>query len=406
MTPGNTGSEMKTIIKRIIWVIVALSVIAAIVVALRPAPVAVETSGVVCGPMRVTIDAEGKTRVRDRFVVATPVAGRLARIELHRGDSVARDTVVARIEPLPMQPLDPRQLAEARARVGTAEHLKSEADAVVEHVRADCEQAQRERERAEKLIETGDVARQEFERARNADQTCRQQLEAVRSKARAAASEVEVAKASLLAVQQAGQSGQSVVLVRAPVGGKVLRVIEESERVVMAGAPLLELSNRALEIVVDVLSTDAVNVQPGLSVLVEGWGGDRVIPARVRLTEPSAFTKISALGIEEQRVNVVADFIEPPDLLGDGYRVEARIVVWEKNDALKIPASAIFRGVRRGQNWNVFVLEAGTARLREVEIGRRNASEVEILKGLKEGDKVILHPPNQLADGVRVTIGT
>jgi HlyD family secretion protein len=178
-------------------------------------------------------------------------------------------------------------------------------------------------------------------------------------------------------------------------------VIEESERVVAAGAPLLELSNRALEVVVDVLSTDAVNILPGMPVLIEGWGGDRVMSARVRLTEPSAFTKISALGIEEQRVNVIADFTGASDPLGDGYRVEARIVVWEKSDALKVPASALFR---RGRKWSVFLIEAGVARLREVETGRRNASEVEVTGGLKQGDRVVPHPPNQLADGMRVTI--
>lgn len=394
---------MKMILKRITWAVVVLGVVAAIVVALRPAPMKVDATRVVSGPMRVTIDAEGKTRVHDRFVVAAPVAGRLARIELHRGDSVTRDAVIAQIESMPMQPLDPRQLAEARARVAGAEHLRSEAEAVAEHVRADCEQARRERERAEKLIETGDVARQDFERIRNADQTCRQQLEAARSKARAAGAEVEVAKASLLAIEQAGQSGKAAtVLVRAPVGGKVLRVIEESERVVMAGAPLLELSNRALEVVVDVLSTDAVHIQPGMPALIEGWGGERAFQARVRLTEPAAFTKISALGIEEQRVNVIADFSEAPDPLGDGYRVEAKIVVWEKNDVLKIPVSAIFR---RGERWNVFAVEADAARLRDVEIGQRNTAEVEVLSGLKEGDEIIIHPSNQLSEGMRVTVG-
>jgi HlyD family secretion protein len=351
--------------------------------------------------MRVTIDAEGKTRARDRFVVAAPVSGRLARINLHRGDGVRRDEVIARIDPLPMAPLDPRQVAEAKARVATAEQLKNEADAVAERARADCEQAGRERARAERLVETGDISRQDFERIRNAALTCQQQIEAAKYRARAAASEVEVAKAALIAVERAGQSGAAAtVLVRAPVSGQVLRVAEESERVVMAGAPLVELSNPSLEIVIEVLSIDAVKVKPGSSVLIEGWGGGQTLEARVRLVEPSAFTKISALGVEEQRVNVIADFSDPDAPLGDGYRVEARIVIWETNEVLKAPLSALFRS---GQSWNVFVVENGLAKRREVEPRHRTDFEVEILNGLREGESVIAHPSNLVTDGVRVS---
>ncbi len=214
---------------RIAFLIAALGVAGvAGAIALRPSPVRVEVARVRCGPLRATVDAEGKTRARDRFVVAAPVSGRLARIDLHRGDGVRRDEVVARIDPLPMAPLDPRQLAEAKARVATSEQLKHEADAVVEHARADCEQAQRELSRAEKLIETGDISRQDFERARNAALTCQQQIEAAKYRARAAASEIEVAKAMLIAVERAGQSGSSeTVFVRAPVNGRVLRVAED-----------------------------------------------------------------------------------------------------------------------------------------------------------------------------------
>ena len=371
-------------------------------IALRPSPVRVEVARARCGQMRVTVDAEGKTRARDRFIVAAPVSGRLERIDLRRGDAVRRDEVIARIDPLPMAPLDPRQLAEAKARVAAAEQLKHEADAVVEHARADCEQAGRELTRAEKLIETGDVSRQDFERARNAALTCQQQIEAAKYRARAAASEVEVAKAALIAVERAGQSGASAtVFVRAPVGGRVLRVAEESERVVTAGAPLVELSNPSLEIVIEVLSIDAVKVKPGNLVLIEGWGGEQSLEARVRLVEPSAFTKISALGVEEQRVNVIADFIVPETPLGDGYRVESRIVIWETKEALKAPLSALFRS---GLRWNAFVVENGFAKLREVETGHRADFEVEILSGLREGESVIAHPSNLVADGVRISV--
>src|SRR6266508_3168460 len=296
--------------------------------------------------MRVTVDAEGKTRSRDRFVVAAPVSGRLERINLRRGDTVRRDEVIARIDPSPMAPLDPRQFAEAKARVAAAEQLKHEADAVVEHARAECEQAGRERARAEKLIETGDISRQDFERARNAALTCQQQIEAAKYRARAAASEVEVSKAALIAVERAGQSGASAtVFVRAPVGGRVLRVAEESERVVMAGAPLVELSNPSLEVVIEVLSADVVKVKPGMPALIEGWGGEH---------------------------------------------------------ALKAPLSALFRS---GQRWNAFVVENGLAKRREVETGHRADFEVEVLNGLREGEIVIAHPSNLVADGVRVSAG-
>ncbi len=386
---------------KILLLIAALGAMAfAVMVAMRPSPMMVETATIACGPLRVTIDAEGKTRVRDRFAVASPVTGRLARIELHRGDQVERNALLARIDPLPMAPLDPRQAAEARARVAAAEHLRHEAEAVVAHARADCEQTQRELERAEKLVETGDIARQEFERLRTAEQTCRQQLEAATFKARAVAAEVEVAKAALLAIEQAGQSGQAAtVYVRAPVGGRVLRVVEESERVVTAGTPLLELSGQTLEIVIDLLSADAVKVQPGAPVWIEGWGGEQPLPARVRLIEPSAFTKVSALGVEEQRVNVIADFTDPVTPLGDGYRIEAQIILWDGQQVLQVSTSAMFR---KGQGWNVFVVENGLARERKIEIGHRNPAAAEIRSGLAEGAAVILHPTNELADGLRV----
>lgn len=401
---------MKKLARIGLLILVLGAVAFAVAVALRPTPLRVEVTAVHRAPLQMTIDAEGKTRVRDRFVVAAPVTGKLTRIELKRGTSVARGDVIARIVPLPMTPLDPRQLAEAKARVATAEQLRNEASALVEHTNADCELARRELARAEKLAETGDVSKQDFERIRNTEQTCRQQLEAARFRRAAAASDVDVAKAALLAVEQAGQSGQTAsVLVRAPVAGRVLRVPEESERVVTAGTPLVELSSPSLEIVIDVLSTDAVKITPGTKALIEGWGGDRMLQARVRLVEPSGFTKVSALGVEEQRVNVIADFVDDPGPLGDGYRVEARLVVWESDDVLRAPASALFRitpapGQNRQneQSWGVFVVETGQARQRQIEVGHRTAFDAQILQGLKEGEAVILHPNNQVVDGAKV----
>lgn len=390
----------KSLLKKFLIGVAVIGAVALIAYSFRPVPVNVEIAKVDCGLLQTTIDAEGKTRVRDRFTVAAPVMGRLARINLRRGDQVNRDQVVARIEPLPLAPLDPRQLAEARARVATAEQMKREAETGIERVRTECDQAQREFARAQKLVETGDVSRQEFERLRNANQSCRQQIDAATFRARAAASEIDVARAALIATERAGQSGtNATVLVRAPVNGRVLKVVEESERVITAGAPLVELSNASLEIVIDVLSVDAVKIKPGAKVLIEGWGGDRTLQARVRMIEPSAFTKISALGIEEQRVNVIADFLEPEVPLGDGYRVEARIVTWESNEAVKIPLSALFR---QGEAWNVFIVENGVAKRRAIETGHRSAFEIEILKGLRQDEKVVVHPSNQVEDGIRI----
>ncbi len=391
----------KPLLKKILIGVVLVGVIALFAYSFRPTPLTVETAPVERGLLRTTVDAEGKTRVRDRFVVASPIAGRLMRISLNRGDQVRRDEVVARIEPLPLAPLDPRQLAEARARVITSEQMKHEAETGIEKIRTECQQADRELARTEKLVETGDLSRQEFERTRNASQTCRQQLEAATYRARAAASEVNVAKATLIAVERAGQSGKSATVdVRAPVNGRVLKVVEESERVIAAGAPLLELSNASLEIVIDLLSVDAVKVKLGTDVLIEGWGGGQSLQARVRLIEPSAFTKVSALGIEEQRVNVIADFLDPGVPLGDGYRVEAKIIIWESNEAIKIPMSALFR---QGEAWNIFVVESGLAKQCAIETDHRSAFEIEVLKGLQAIESVIVHPAKEIADGMRVT---
>jgi len=212
---------------------------------------------------------------------------------------------------------------------------------------------------------------------------------------------VEVARAALIAVDRTGRPGAAAaVKVQAPTRGKVLRLLEESERVITAGTPLVELSNPSkLEVVIELLSTDAVKVSPGALVLIEDWGGPKALEARVRLIEPSAFTKVSALGIEEQRVNVVADLVEPASALGDGYRVEGRIVVWETDNTLRVPVSALFR---RGESWSLFVVENNEAHLRDVEVGQRTPFEAEIKSGLDKAAEVIVHPSNQITDGMRV----
>jgi HlyD family secretion protein len=393
---------MKRIVNTLILVLVAGAVVVLLTMWLRPTQPKVDVAKVLRGPMRVTVDGEGKTRVRDRYVVATPVGGQLRRITLRRGDAVQRGQIIALIEPLPLTPLDPRQRAEAIARVNAAEDAKHEIEQVVNRNRASYEQALRDLERSQILAGSGYISRQELEKAQTEVATSLREYQASKSRVETAAHEVEVARAALLAANQRKNSA-AAVSVQAPTGGKVLRVIEESERVVAAGAPLVELSNPSrLEVVIELLSTDAVKVSPGALVLIEGWGGQEVLEAHVRLIEPSAFTKVSALGIEEQRVNVVADLTTASTTLGDGYRVEGRIVAWQSDDVLQVPVSALFR---RGETWNLFVVEEGEARLSEVEIGQRTQFEAEIKRGLKEGTQVIVHPSNEITDGTRVTIG-
>lgn len=372
----------------------------------RPAPVRVEVGRVERGRLVVTVDEEGETRVRDRFVVAAPIAGRLARLTLEPGDAVHQGAVVARMHPVP---LDPRTRAESVARLEAAEAALRETNAQVENARAAFEQAQRSANRARQLGRTGTIGKEEQERV-ELDETLRgKELEATQFAERAAAYNLEAAKAAVMA--PGGDGGQAMVAacesgepgcieLRSPVDGRVLRVPEKSERVVAPGEPLLEIGDAShLEIVVDLLSTDAVKVQPGAPMLIEEWGGPAALSARVRRVEPSGFTKVSALGVEEQRVNVIGDFTGGNDALGDGYRVEARIVVAEVEDALLVPSSALFR---RQDAWHVFAVIQGRARLRAVEIGRGTAQQTEVLGGLAVGDEVILHPSDQVADDVRV----
>jgi HlyD family secretion protein len=376
---------------------------------LKPRSVTVETALVECGPLTVTVDEEGRTRVRDRFVVSAPVTGRLWRIKLKEGDIVERGAVLATMSPIP---IDTRTLAEEQARLDAAEAEKRAADASVERARAALEQARRERQRAAELASRGVRPVQDRERAEFEEKICASEVEAAAFAAKAASFQVEAARAALISADPTGQkrnhapdagpARSAETAVRSPIRGRVLRLIERSERVIAAGAPLLELADpSALEVVLDVLSSDAVKVRSGAKMLIENWGGGSTLRGRVRLVEPSGFTKLSALGVEEQRVHVVGDLVDTGATLGDGYRVEARIVVWEGTDILKVPSSALFR---YGSDWNVFVVENRRAVRRLVQIDHRNAVEAEVLKGLREGEMVVIHPSEQLDDGVRVQV--
>ena len=389
---------MKRIIKRVLMMLFAIAGALLIALAFRPKPVEVEAARVVTGPLQVTVDEDGETRAHDRFTLAAPIAGRLSRIEFHEGDQVGPETVFATISPLP---LDAREVAEIRARIQSAEARKREAEEQLARWENDYAQAKRDLNRARTLAKDRIVAQQELEQAESKYHSAAKEVEAAKFRVTSAAADVEREKAGLVSLEAQQNQAGKLVTIRPPTRCRILRILEKSERVVPFGTPIVVLSNpQKIEIVVDVLSTDAVKVKPGAPVIIENWGGPAPLRAKVRTIEPYGFTKVSALGIEEQRANVIADFVDSPSRLGDGYRIDARIVIWESPGVLKIPASALFRV---GQQWNTFVIEDGRCRLRPVEVGHRNDSEAEVIKGLSEGSEVILHPANDLKDGARVT---
>ncbi len=362
---------------------------------LAPRPLRLETARVMEGPLQVTIENQGQVRAHDKYVVAAPVAGQLERNSLHDGDSVHRDQVVAALDPLPM---DVRQREEAQARLDAAEALAREAALQAQRASADLALAISERERADRLVRDRFVSSQALEKAAAAEKMAHAAWEAARFRQQAAQADVKAARAALAA--SAAPPGRRRLALAAPVDGYVLKVHEKSERTVPAGTPLVTIGDPTrYEVVVDVLSTDAVKIRPGNLMLLEGWGGERALRARVRLVEPVAFTKVSALGVEEQRVNVIADPVDDLGPLGDGYRVEGRIVIWEQEHVLKAPASGLFRV---GDAWHVFVVEDGRARERTVVVGQRNQDEVQLLSGVTAGTILVRYPNKQLKDGVRV----
>ena len=366
--------------------------VALIVAGLWPRPALVETARVATGPLRVTINEEGKTRITQRYVVAAPVTGYLRRITLKAGARIsANDALLALIEPLPSAQLDARTRALTEARRDTA-------TAGRERAREAHKFAASELRRVERLFKDRLVSAQEFENVQARETNAARELTIAENTVR----QVEAELLEFSVIPGTANPTRPPVEVRAPVSGHVLRVFEESARVVAAGTPLLELGNPAdLEAVIEALSRDGALVTPGMKVELEHWGGPRPLQARVRLVEPAAFTKISALGVEEQRVNVVVDLLTPPDerlSLGDNFRVEGRIVLWEESRTLKVPSGALFR---RGPEWAAFVLAGGKAQLRAIKTGRSSGSETQILSGLQEGDEVILYPGDRLKDGQR-----
>lgn len=384
-----------------LWLAV-LVIAGLLAVAFRPQTIPVETASVSRGPLMTTVDEEGRTRVRDRFVVAAPVAGRVLRIELEPGDTVHAGDIVARLRPEVPALLDARSRAEAQAALDSARAAVGRARAEEQRARAALAQAERELTRVRNLAAESLATAQQLE-ARQADvQTAQEQVNAAAFSARAADADVIRAQARL-APATAADGGGRVVPVTSPVDGVVLKRVRESESVVPAGDPLLEVGDpHQLEIVADLLSVDAVKIKPGARAIVEQWGGAHPLDARVQRVEPSGFTKISALGVEEQRVNVILEFTDSPKAwaaLGDGYRVEVRIVTWEAADVLKVPTGAL---MRVGDQWAAYVVQDGRAHRVAVTLDHQNGQEAEVTGGLDAGASVILHPGDTVGDGVRV----
>lgn len=395
---------METRRRRWIWTGAGVVFLAGVTVwVVRPDPVAVETAAVERGSLAVTVEEEGRTRVRERYTVAAPVAGRLRRPPVDEGERIGRGAVLATLVPAPE---DPRTRAILQADLEAARARLEEARAARAEAAEQSRQAEREVARRRSLLEQGIVARETVEQAELAAASARARRDSAGSTVEAARAGVEQVRARLEGTEpdvdggpQAG-GGADEVPVRAPTAGTVLRVLEESERVVAAGTPLIEIGDPGgLEIVVDLLTEEAVRVEPGDPMRITGWGGDRTLAGRVRLVEPDAFTKISALGVEEQRVNVIGDFVDPPAALGSGFRVDVAVVTWQDDDVLTVPTSALFR---RGEGWQVFAVESGRARLRAVEIGHRGVERAEVLGGLSAGEEVVVYPSDQVTDGVRV----
>jgi HlyD family secretion protein len=380
----------------------AILLVVLIVIGLWPRPAPVETSVVQRGPMVVTVDEEGMTRVKNRYVVSAPVAGQLRRIDWKAGAIVeAGKTVLATLETSGADFLDARSQAQAESRVHSAEAALEAARAQRERATATAKMFTADFDRLKQLYDRKVLSIQEFDTAQMRATTAQQDERAAEFGLKVAEFELEQARA-LLSREQPGGNAEPLVIT-APVSGRILRVFQESSRVVPGGFALMEVGDPTdLEVRIEVLSRDGVAISPGAHVRLEQWGGPEPLNARVRLVEPSAFTKISALGVEEQRVYVVADFTDPLEkrpTLGDSYRVEARVATWESPAALHAASGAFFQ---RGGNWQTFVLEGSHARLRSVKVGHNNGLETEVLEGLHEGDQVVVYPGDKVTDGARV----
>lgn len=388
-----------------IWGVLALAIAAGLVYAFRPQPALVDLVTLSPGPMTVTVDEEGETRVRDIYVLSAPVTGRALRIDADVGDQVmANETVLARIQPTDPSFLDLRSRAQAVAQEKAVAAALRLASAELEQAKAEFDFASSEVDRARRLRQESAIAARTLDAAERTFRIQKAAVDMVKSSLEIRRFELENAQAQLVSPVETIIQAEACdcVSITAPVSAQILDIVHESEGVVQAGEALLEIGDSDdLEIVADFLSADAVQIEPGQTVIIEDWGGEP-LSGHVRRVEPAGFTKTSALGIEEQRVNVIIDFEVSPKgqpRLSHGYRVETRIVLWQDDKAMKLPLTALFRD---GERWAVFAEEGGQASLRHVEFGRRNGLEAEITKGLEEGTSVVLHPSDQITDGLMI----
>lgn len=380
-----------------------LAVAAGLTYGFMPRAVPVDVAEVKRAPLAVTVEEEGKTQVTERYQVSAPVAGYVRRIDLKTGDAVAAGQVLAVIEPARAVALDPRTRAQGQAQMRAATAALAVAQENARAAAAAAQLAQQERVRAASLREANFLSAQALDTARSAETRARAVQQAAEHSVKVARFELDMARAAVAhSVRLQAGGADEALQVKAPVAARVLKLLHESEGPVTAGQPLLEIGNpQNLEIAVEVLSTYAVKILPGSSVILDRWGG-APLQGTVRVVEPSGFTKISALGVEEQRVRVIVDFTSPRaawQRLGDGYRVEARFVLWEGKDVLQLPTSALFR---HGEGWAVFAVDGGRARLTPVKTGQRAGLATQVLSGLAAGAQVISHPDDKISDGVRV----
>lgn len=396
-----------------LMLIIAGAIIGVLAFAFWPRATMVDMGEILRGRMLVSIDEEGRTRVHDAYVLSTPLGGRLQRVEVLPGDAVVRnETIVARMLPSNPEALDIRTREQALTQVTTAEAALRLARAELNKASADRDLAQNDLERIRRLREQAVVSQADLDRAVREARAADAQLGTAEASIAMRQAQLSNTRARLISFHNDEPANgptlrtRSAIPLYAPATGRVLRVLQQSETTLPAGAGVLEIGNidNDLEVVVELLSTDAVKVSSGDRVIFEDWGGPDALNGVIDRVDPVGFTKFSALGVEEQRVNTIIQFTDPVEArskLGHGYRVEARIVVWEDDNALILPASALFRD---GPDWAVFKVDGGTARLQRVEIGHNNGVEAQLLAGLEEGDRVVLYPASGLSGGTSVTM--
>lgn len=396
-------STGKNFLKRLLPWAAGLALVALVAWGLRDKPVTVETGPATYGPLTVRVSEEGKTRVRNRYLVAAPVAGKMHRVTLKPGDEVkAAETLLTTIEPASSPLLDPRARVQAEALVSMREAAKMQATATLEARRATLQVATADRDRIRSVTQVGTVS--DSDRDRTEADAAVKSAEVRAAEFFLQVSDYELTQARAMLDRPTAAPAGELIQVKSPVSGRVLKVIQESESTVSAGAQILEIGDPTdIEIEAEILSRDAINIHTGDAVQVEQWGGETPLTGRVRRVEPAAFTKISALGVEEQRVIVLIDLVDPPaaaSALGDRYRVEVRIAIWHADKALVVPAGALFR---EGNDWKTFTYQAGSARLVTLQAGHSDGRFTEVLTGLNEGDQVLLHPPDTVRDGTPLT---